>query len=241
MTLLEVVGATVRFGGLVAVDDVALSAEAGTVTGLIGPNGAGKTTLFNVITGLQAPTAGVVLVDGQDVTRAPAPDRARLGVARTFQRLEVFGSMTVLDNVLTAAELRRTWTKDDLPPQEVAREVLKRAGVLAHADAMADAVPTGIARLVELARALALRPRLLLLDEPSSGLSPQETESFAALLTDLAAEGMGILLVEHDVDLVMSVCSTVHVLDFGRVLAVGSPAEVQADPLVQQAYLGATA
>ncbi|MCU1603165.1 MAG: transporter related [Frankiales bacterium] len=241
MTLLEVVGATVRFGGLVAVDDVALCSAEGTVTGLIGPNGAGKTTLFNVITGLQAPTAGVVLLDRQDITHAPAPSRARLGVARTFQRLEVFGSMTVLDNVLTAAELRRTWTKGDLPPIEVAREVLRRAGVLAHADAMADAVPTGIARLVELARALALRPRLLLLDEPSSGLSPQETGAFAALLTDLASEGMGVLLVEHDVDLVMSVCSTVHVLDFGRVLAVGSPAEVQADPLVQQAYLGATA
>jgi branched-chain amino acid transport system ATP-binding protein len=113
--------------------------------------------------------------------------------------------------------------------------------VLAHADAMADAVPTGIARLVELARALALRPRLLLLDEPSSGLSPQETESFAELLTALAAESTAVLLVEHDVDLVMSVCSKVHVLDFGRVLAVGTPAQVQADPLVQQAYLGVSA
>jgi branched-chain amino acid transport system ATP-binding protein len=239
--MLEVVGVTVRFGGLVAVDAVALSAEAGAVTGLIGPNGAGKTTLFNVITGLQAPTAGVVLVDGEDLTRAPAPERARRGVARTFQRLEVFGSMTVLDNVLTAAELRRTWAQDDEDPREVARECLRRTGVLAHADAMADAVPTGIARLVELARALALRPRLLLLDEPSSGLSPQETAAFAALLTALASEGTAVLLVEHDVDLVMSVCSTVHVLDFGRLLSVGTPAEVQADPLVQQAYLGATA
>ena len=239
--MLEVVGATVRFGGLVAVDQVSLTAQAGEVTGLIGPNGAGKTTLFNVITGLQPPTGGLVLVDAEDVTRLPAPDRARRGVARTFQRLEVFGSMTVLDNVLTAAELRRTWTKDDEDPRELARSCLRRTGVLAHADAMADAVPTGIARLVELARALALRPRLLLLDEPSSGLSPHETEAFAALLTELAAEGTAVLLVEHDVDLVMSSCSTVHVLDFGKLLAVGSPAEVQADPLVQQAYLGATA
>ena len=239
--LLEVVGVTVRFGGLVAVDQVALTASAGTVTGLIGPNGAGKTTLFNVITGLQAPTAGLVLVDGADITRAPAPSRARLGVARTFQRLEVFGSMTVFDNVLTAAELRRTWADDDTPPREVARAALRRTGVLAYADAMADAVPTGIARLVELARALALQPRLLLLDEPSSGLSPSETDAFAALLTELAAEGTGVLLVEHDVDLVMSVCSTVHVLDFGRLLSVGTPAEVQADPLVQQAYLGVSA
>jgi branched-chain amino acid transport system ATP-binding protein len=180
-------------------------------------------------------------VDGEDVTGLPAPDRARRGVARTFQRLEVFGSMTVFDNVLTAAELRRTWTKDDESPRELARDCLRRTGVLAHADAMADAVPTGIARLVELARALALRPRLLLLDEPSSGLSPQETEAFAALLTELAAEGTAVLLVEHDVELVMSTCAQVHVLDFGKLLAVGTPAEVQADPLVQQAYLGATA
>ena len=239
--MLEVVIATVRFGGLVAVDQVSLTAEAGQVTGLIGPNGAGKTTLFNVVTGLQAPTSGLVLVDGEDVTGLPAPDRARRGVARTFQRLEVFGSMTVFDNVLTAAELRRTWTRDDESPRELARDCLRRTGVLAHADAMADAVPTGIARLVELARALALRPRLLLLDEPSSGLSPQETEAFAALLTELAAEGTAVLLVEHDVELVMSTCAHVHVLDFGKLLAVGTPAEVQADPLVQQAYLGATA
>ena len=240
--MLEVVGATVRFGGLVAVDQVSLTAEAGEVTGLIGPNGAGKTTLFNVITGLQQPTAGLVLLDGRDVTRLPAPDRARLGVARTFQRLEVFGSLSVFDNVLTAAELRRTWARDDGDdPREVARECLRRTGVLAHAEAMADAVPTGIARLVELARALALRPRLLLLDEPSSGLSPTETEAFAGLLREVAAEGTAVLLVEHDVDLVMSTCSRVHVLDFGKLLAVGTPAEVQADPLVQQAYLGATA
>jgi len=239
--MLEVVGATVRFGGLVAVDQVSLTARAGEVTGLIGPNGAGKTTLFNVVTGLQAPTAGAVLVDGHDVTRLPAPDRARRGVARTFQRLEVFGSMTVLDNVLTAAELRRTWARDGEDPRDLARECLRRTGVLGHAEAMADAVPTGIARLVELARALALKPRLLLLDEPSSGLSPHETEAFAALLGQLAAEGTAVLLVEHDVDLVMSTCTRVHVLDFGKLLAVGTPAEVQADPLVQQAYLGATA
>ncbi|MGZ6792293.1 MAG: ABC transporter ATP-binding protein, partial [Mycobacteriales bacterium] len=206
--------------------------------GLIGPNGAGKTTLFNVITGLQPPTGGRIVLDGTDITAWPAQKRARHGVARTFQRLEVFGSLSVFDNVLTAAELHRTWAAEPRPPREVATEVLERAGVLGYASAMADAVPTGIARLVELARALALRPRLLLLDEPSSGLSQPETEAFAALLREVAAAGTGVLLVEHDVDLVMGLCDAVHVLDFGQVICSGTPAVVQADARVQQAYLG---
>ncbi|MGZ6825641.1 MAG: ABC transporter ATP-binding protein, partial [Mycobacteriales bacterium] len=206
--------------------------------GLIGPNGAGKTTLFNVITGLQPPTGGRIVLDGTDITAWPAQKRARHGVARTFQRLEVFGSLSVFDNVLTAAELHRTWADEPRPPREVATEVLERAGVLAYASAMADAVPTGIARLVELARALALQPRLLLLDEPSSGLSQPETEAFAALLREVAAAGTGVLLVEHDVDLVMGLCDAVHVLDFGQVICSGTPAVVQADARVQQAYLG---
>jgi branched-chain amino acid transport system ATP-binding protein len=228
----------VRFGGLVAVDDASLTVDAGQVTGLIGPNGAGKTTLFNVITGLLAPTHGSVRLGDDDISHWSATRRARAGIARTFQRLEVFGSLSVFDNVLTAAELRRTWSDDPTPPREVARNALERAGVLAHADAMADAVPTGIARLVELARALALAPRLLLLDEPSSGLTSHETEAFAALLREVADGGAAVLIVEHDVDLVMGLCDVLHVLDFGRVICSGVPAVVRADVNVQQAYLG---
>jgi branched-chain amino acid transport system ATP-binding protein len=236
--LLEIDRVSVRFGGLVAVDAADLSLEAGRVTGLIGPNGAGKTTLFNVITGLQAPSGGAIRFDGADITRWAADKRARTGIARTFQRLEVFGSLSVFDNVLTAAELHRTWAHESRPAREVARAALDRVGVLGHADAMSDAVPTGIARLTELARALALQPRLLLLDEPSSGLSQPETEAFAELLRDVAAAGTAVLLVEHDVDLVMGVCDTVHVLDFGQVICSGPPAVVQADARVQAAYLG---
>jgi len=241
-TLLEIDHVSVRFGGLVAVDHASFSLQQGQVTALIGPNGAGKTTLFNVITGLTAPTGGRVLLDGQDVTGWPAHRRARAGIARTFQRLEVFGSLSVLDNVLTAAELRRGWDKDAPPARQVARDALHRVGLLRYADAMADAVPTGVARLMELARALALAPRLLLLDEPSSGLSLAEREDFADLLRELAAQdGVGVLLVEHDVDLVMNLCHAVHVLDFGQVICSGSPAVVQSDARVQQAYLGVAA
>jgi len=239
--LLEVDHITVRFGGLVAVDRAAFSLQPGQVTALIGPNGAGKTTLFNVITGLRAPTGGRVLLDGEDVTGWPAHRRARAGIARTFQRLEVFGSLSVLDNVLTAAELRRGWDRSAPPPRQVAGETLERVGLSRYADVMADAVPTGVARRMELARALALAPRLLLLDEPSSGLSLSEREDFTDLLRRLAGDGVGVLLVEHDVDLVMNLCHTVHVLDFGQVICSGSPAVVQSDTRVQQAYLGVAA
>ena len=239
--LLEIDRVSVRFGGLVAVDEADFTLEPGRVTGLIGPNGAGKTTLFNVITGLQAPSGGAIRFGGVDISRWSADKRARNGIARTFQRLEVFGSLSVFDNVLTAAELRRTWAHEPRPAREVAREALERAGILSYADAMSDAVPTGIARLTELARALALRPRLLLLDEPSSGLSQPETEAFAELLRDVAAAGTAVLLVEHDVDLVMGLCDPVHVLDFGQVICSGPPAVVQADERVQAAYLGIAA
>jgi branched-chain amino acid transport system ATP-binding protein len=236
--LLSVEGVSVRFGGLMAVDSVDVGADAGHVTGLIGPNGAGKTTLFNVITGLQEPDGGRVVLDGRDITGARTHKRARMGLARTFQRLEVFGSLSTRENVLVAAEIRKRWSRDGSNPAQIAEALIDRVGVRHVADERVDALPTGLARLVELARALATRPRVLLLDEPGSGLDSQETEAFGELLVELAGEGLAILLVEHDVELVMRVCRLIHVLDFGRKIAMGTPAQIQADPVVQAAYLG---
>jgi branched-chain amino acid transport system ATP-binding protein len=237
--VLSVEAVSVRFGGVQAVTDADITAVAGQITGLIGPNGAGKTTTFNVITGLEKPTSGRVLVNGRDVSRLSPYRRARLGMARTFQRLEVFGSLSARDNVLAAAEFRRGWSGDKSDPRQVTDEILDRVGLRGVADMRVDALPTGLARLVELGRALATRPQLLLLDEPGSGLDNTETEALGDLLIDLAAEGMAILLVEHDVDLVMRICDRIHVLDFGKIISVGTTAEVQADPVVQAAYLGA--
>lgn len=238
MTLLRVEDVSVRFGGLQALREVHLEAEEGSVTGLIGPNGAGKTTLFNVVSGYQAPSAGRVVLDGRDVSRLAPHRRARLGIARTFQRLETFGSLSARDNIRVAAEVRRRYARDGTEPGTTTEEILDLVGLRAVADEQVDAMPTGLARLVELGRALATRPRLLLLDEPSSGLDESESADFGRLLLRLAAGGTGILLVEHDIDLVMATCSTIFVLDFGAILASGSPAEIQRDEAVRAAYLG---
>jgi branched-chain amino acid transport system ATP-binding protein len=242
MPLLEVRDATVRFGGHVAVREVDLDVEAGIVTGLIGPNGAGKTTLFNVITGLQETAGGRVVLDGKDISRLKAHQRARRGIARTFQRLEVFGSLTARENVLAAAEIRRGWSRDrGADPRADTEALLERIGIRAVADERVDSMPTGLARLVELGRALATRPKVLLLDEPASGLDDTESQVFAQLLLELAADGMAVLLVEHDVHLVMQVCAHIHVLDFGAILAVGTPSEIQRNQAVLEAYLGTPA
>ncbi|HUO47926.1 MAG TPA: ABC transporter ATP-binding protein [Acidimicrobiales bacterium] len=238
MARLEVAGVEVRFGGVVALRGVDLVVDSGRVTGLIGPNGAGKTTLFNVITGLQKPQAGRVFLDGDDIVAMAPHRRARLGIARTFQRLEIFGSLTVRENILVAAEIRRRWARDGSNPRRVAESVIDRVGLRGVARERCDTLPTGMARLVEVGRSLATEPHVLLLDEPSSGLDEQETDDLADLLLDLAGDGMGVLLVEHDVEMVMSVCHLIHVLDFGRILAVGSPTEIQSNPEVRAAYLG---
>jgi branched-chain amino acid transport system ATP-binding protein len=235
---LEVAGVEVRFGGVVALRGVDLAVEEGSVTGLIGPNGAGKTTLFNVITGLQRAQDGHVRLDSQEIGHLPPHRRARLGIARTFQRLEVFGSLTVRENILVAAEIRRRWAHDGSNPRRVADAVIHQVGLAPVARVRCDTLPTGMARLVEVGRALATSPKVLLLDEPSSGLDEQETDELGQLLTSLAESGMAVLLVEHDVELVMSVCRQIHVLDFGRILAVGTPTKIQADPDVRAAYLG---
>ena len=238
MALLEARGIEVRFGGLRALSEVDLDIESASVSGLIGPNGAGKTTLFNVICGNLPASAGRVSFDGRDLAGRRAHQRARLGIARTFQRLEVFGSMTARENVLVATEVRRRWSRTRYDPSAACEEILERVGLGAHGADRVDSMPTGLARRVELARALATRPRLLLLDEPSSGLDEVESQAFGRLLGELAGEGLAVLLVEHDVELVMSVCARVHVLDFGRLLAQGTPTQIQADEEVRRAYLG---
>jgi branched-chain amino acid transport system ATP-binding protein len=231
--------ASVRFGGLQALDSVDLEVATGEVHGLIGPNGAGKTTLFNVITGLQRPTRGSVRLGARDVTTAKPHARARLGLGRTFQRLELFGTLTARENVQMAAEVQRGNLTSGRTPAEEAECRLDRVGILHLADEPTDALPTGQARMVELARALAAGPSVLLLDEPSSGLNAEETLALGQVLTGLAAEGMAILLVEHDMTLVMGICARVAVLDNGQIICRGDPASVRADPLVQEAYLGA--
>ena len=225
---------TVAFGGNRALDDASLSAEPGQVTGLIGPNGAGKSTLFDVICGLRRPLEGRVLIDGRDVTRQGPARRSRHGLARTFQRLELFGRLTVRENLLVAAELgpqRRH------APRVVA-DIIETLHLSDIAGQPSDELPTGMARLVEVGRALAARPRLLLLDEPAAGQDESETGRFGDLLRTLAAEGLTVLLVEHDMGLVMEVCDEVYVLDLGKVIASGPPATIRADETVLAAYLG---
>ena len=234
MTALEVSDVSVSFGGRLALDDVTLTAEPGTVTGLIGPNGAGKTTLFNVVCGLLSPTRGRVRIDGHDVTRLAPYKRSRRGLARTFQRLEPFGLLTVRENGHLAASAAN---RDR--PDGVADPLLEQLGITALADVRADRLPTGQARIVELARALATAPKVLLLDEPASGQDEHETAAFSATIREVAADGVAVVLVEHDIQLVMGVCAHIHVLDLGRVLASGTPREVREDDAVLSAYLGA--
>lgn len=232
---LTVRGVMVRFGGVMAVGGVDIDVPTGRVTGLIGPNGAGKTTLFNVISGMQEATSGTVHVDGDEITDEAPHRRARRGLARTFQRLELFGSMSVRDNVRVAAELAGVSDID-----ATVDSLLARVGLTDRADTTAGDLPTGSARLVEIARALATNPRFLLLDEPASGLDDNESEHLGELLRELVADGLAVLLVEHDMGLVMHVCDHIYVLDLGQIIASGTPDEVQHHPEVLRAYLGAS-
>ena len=226
------------FGGAAALSDVGVTAAAGAITGLIGPKGAGKTTLFNCITGLLQPTSGEILLDGRDISSLPPYKRSRAGVARTFQRLELFTSLTVRDNIRVAGEIRNRWSKTRVDPRAETDHVVQLLGLSALADRDVSEIPTGMARRVEMGRALMTRPKILLLDEPASGQDEQETEEFGELLLHLCAEGTAILLVEHDVSLVMKVCSFIQVLDFGRIIASGAPGDIQSNQAVLEAYLG---
>ena len=237
MSSLVVSDVVVTFGGKRALDGVGLAAPLGQVTGLIGPNGAGKSTLFDVICGLRKPDAGRVALNGRDVTRAGPAARARYGMARTFQRLELFGRLTVRENLMVAAELG----PERRHAAATVETILARLGLAGIADQSADALSTGTGRLVEVGRALATRPKYLLLDEPAAGLDGTETRAFAGLLRALAAEGTAIVLVEHDMSLVMNVCDQVHVLDLGTLICSGPPAVIKRDERVLSAYLGAPA
>lgn len=236
MALLEVCEVTHRFGGNVALDRVSITADEGTITGLIGPNGAGKSTLFAVVAGVLTPSAGRVTFAGSDLEQCAPHRRARLGIARTFQRLEPFGSLTVRESLGLAASIQHRHKAEQ--PQVDTDQILHRLGLDRLAEIRTDMLPTGQGRLVELGRALATGPRLLLLDEPASGLDDTETEQLAVVLREVAESGIGVLLVEHDMGLVMEVCSTIHVLDHGVLIASGTPDEVRADPHVLASYLG---
>ncbi|MBO2458705.1 ABC transporter ATP-binding protein [Actinomadura violacea] len=238
MPLLETRDITVRFGGNTAVDGVGLTMDEGRITGLIGPNGAGKTTMFNTITGLQKPASGQVLLDGADITGLSPAKRARRGMARTFQRLELFLSLSVRDNVRVAGDVLRSAGRKRFDVDEATDKVLERTGLTDIAGRDVSDIPIGRARVVEVARALMTSPRVLLLDEPASGQTERETEAFAEMLAGLAGEGLAICLVEHDLPLVMRLCSTIHVLDYGELIASGTPQEVRESPKVIAAYIG---
>jgi ABC-type branched-subunit amino acid transport system ATPase component len=246
---LRVDGVTVRFGGLVALEGVSLSVPVGALHGLIGPNGAGKTTLFEVCSGFLRPSAGRVELFGRDVSDASPAVRARLGLSRTFQRVELCDALTVAENVALAGEARRAGAnplrqlragrRERAAVAEATGAALERCGLTGIAGRPAGSLPTGTRRLVELARLLAGGYQVLLLDEPSSGLDHGETERFGALLQAVVREGVSAVLVEHHMELVLSVCEQVHVLDFGRLVCSGTPGEVRGAEAVRQAYLGA--
>ncbi len=238
MALLSVHHLTRRFGGVIALDDVSFDVPQGQILGLIGPNGAGKTTAFNVITRLYKPDSGQVLYDGEDLLKVAPYDVVHRGIARTFQNIALFSQMTVLENVLVGAHSRTNWFRET-EGRERALAMLELVNLSGLAGHRASSLPYPTLKRIELARALVSEPRLLLLDEPAGGLSHEEVAAFGDFLLDIRERlDLTVLLVEHHMGLVMRVSETVHVLDFGKTIARGTPDEVRGDPAVIEAYLG---
>ena len=249
--VLEAQAVTMRFGGIVALDAVEFHANTQAITGLVGPNGAGKTTLFAILSGLMRPRSGRVLLDGRDVTRSSPQRRTRLGLARTFQRLELFSEMTVREHLVVAHRVKngrdRTFVRDlvglggrpSAGENEAIDATLTLLGLESVANQPVVLLPLGTGRIVEIARALATEPKLVLLDEPTSGLDVHETKQVADALRAVRDQrGVAFVVVEHDVELVLEISESITVLDFGKVIATGTPAEIRSSAEVQAAYLG---
>lgn len=250
--MLHLEAVTRQFGGLKALGNVNLDVSKGRIVGLIGPNGAGKTTLINCISGLDHPTSGVIEFEGTSIHNAEPHHITRLGIARTYQNIRLFGRMTALENLLIGQHSRghgslagavmfsRAFRAEEREMRERARELLDRFGLLPEANTHAASLPYGDQRRLELARAIATQPKLLQLDEPTAGMNPVETHALGEAILTLRDEGLSILVVEHDMAFIHQVCDEIYVLNFGQIIAHGTPAEIKANPAVIEAYLGSS-